>query len=322
MKSIPTIDPDRAVAAFDSASAMHASVAAALRGESFPHLGQSRMTARATRIGGRMPWPILRRIYARFGAAEGLRPDQLDRVDLAAIATWLADQIPSRPYPGVLLGSSNGAVAHLAGAMQIPWLPGTVLIPVRRTGDPTDIDAAMRFGLEVAGPLLRGNPDIVLHHMHDQIQDELMAAEMAYFRVKWSSLPEGYARFLAARLSPGAPVIMVEDTSTWPVVRISERHVFQPGAQGGVEPGEYLRRPRTPSPDDVAPESEWGAEPGFGAGVAQWCSDHGHPLVRLRSAVHRHRRTPWPARCGPGTDAAVRTINACSCRASCWATPG
>ncbi len=284
-----TLDPAQAVAAFDSASAMHASVAAALRGQSFPHLGQGRLAAHATRIGGRLPWPALRGVYARIGAAEGLRPQQLGTVDLAAVAGWLADQIPARSYPAVLLGSSNGALTHLAGAMQIPWLPGTMLVPVRRTGDPSDVEAAMRFGIDVAPPLLRRNPDIVLHHMHDQGQDELMAAKMAYFRVKWASLPDAYARFLTDRLAPGAPVIVVEDTSTWPVVRVGERHVFQPGAQGGVQPEEYLRRPRTPATDGVAPEAEWGAEPGFGAAVARWCVEHGHPLVTLH---YRGPQTP------------------------------
>ncbi len=277
-----TVDPPRAVAAFDSASAMHASVAAALRGQSFPHLGQGNLAAWATRIGGRAPWPVLRGIYARFGAAEGLRPQQLQTVDLAAVAGWLGDQVPARRYPAVLLGSSNGALAHLAGAMQVPWLPGTVLVPVRRTGDPSDVEAAMRFGIDVAAPLLDRNPDIVLHHMHDQVQDELMAAKMAYLRVKWASLPEAYARFLTDRLAPHAPVILVEDTSTWPVVRVGDRHVFQPGAQGGVDPEEYLRRPRTPTTDETAPEAEWGAAPGFGAGIARWCAEHGHPLVTLR----------------------------------------
>jgi hypothetical protein len=31
-----------------------------------------------------------------------------------------------------------------------------------------------------------------------------------------------------------------------------------------------------------APEAEWGADPGLGAAVADWCAAHDHPLVRLR----------------------------------------
>jgi hypothetical protein len=221
-------------------------------------------------------------VYARVGAAEGIPAGRLGDVDLATVAAWLTAQLPSMPYPAVLIGSSNGALTHLAAAMQVPWLPGTVLLPVARRHDPHDVDAALQFGRRTASPLLDRNPDVVLHHMHDQVQDELMAAEMAYFRLKWRRLPHAYRRFLQTSLQPGAPVVLVEDTSTWPVVRISERHVFQPGAQGGIRPEDYLGRPRTPTPDDVAPEAEWGAEPGLTNAVATWCAANNHPLIRIR----------------------------------------
>ena len=277
-----TLPAEKAFASFDSASAMHASVAAALRGQQFWHVGQSRFTAATTRIGGQLPWPLLRRIYARIGAAEGIRPGRVGDVDLDHVAGWLTEQVPPRSYPAVMIGSSNGALTHLAAAMQVPWLPGTVLLPVARRHDPHDVDAALQFGRQVAPPLLARNPDTVLHHMHDQVQDELMAAEMAYFRLKWRRLPEPYRAFLNQSLAPGAPLILVEDSSQWPVVRISDQHVFQPGAQGGIDPDAYLSRPRTPTPDDTAPEAEWGAEPEFGADVAAWCAAHQHPLIRIR----------------------------------------
>ena len=191
------------------------------------------------------------------------------------------DGLPRRRFPAVLIGSTNGALAHLAAAMQVPWLPGTVLIPVDRVADPQRPVDALRFGEQYARPLLVANPDVVLHHMHDQVQDELMVARMTYFRTKWRDLPAAYARYLAERLQPGAPVVLVEDRSSWPVVRVGERHVFQPGAQGGCRPEDYLRRPHTPVPDDAAPEAEWGAEPGLGEAVGRWCAVHGHPLIRI-----------------------------------------
>ncbi len=261
---------------------MHASVAAALRGQQFWHVGQGGLTAAATRLGGRLPWPLLRRIYARIGAAEGIPPGRVGDVDLEGVAAWLTAQLPSRTYPAVMIGSSNGALTQLAAAMQVPWLPGTVLLPVARRHDPHDVDAALEFGRRVAPPLLARNRTVVLHHMHDQVQDELMAAEMAYFRLKWQRLPEAYRTFLDAALAPGAPVILVEDSSHWPVVRVDDRHVFQPGAQGGLDPEGYLGRPRTPTPDDTAPEAEWGAEPDLTDDIAAWCAAHQHPLIRIR----------------------------------------
>jgi hypothetical protein len=275
------LDPGDVVASFDSATVLHAALAAALRGERFPNLGSGPVAALAVRVAGRLPWRSLRGIYTRVGASEGVDPARLGDVDLAALAARLAGGYPPRRYPAVLVGSSNGALAHLAAALQIPWLPGTVLVPVARRGDPHRPVDALRFGERVAPPLLARNPDVVLHHMHDQVQDELMVSRMTYFRVKWRELPAAYARFLAAHLRPGAPVVLVEDGSTWPVVRVGERHVFQPGAQGGVDPQAYLDRPHTPRPDAEAAEAEWGAEPALAASLARWCAARGHPLVRI-----------------------------------------
>lgn len=108
-----------------------------------------------------------------------------------------------------------------------------------------------------------------------------MVARMTYFRTKWLDLPAAYAQFLAERLMPGAPVLLVEDGSRWPVTRIGERHVFQAGAQGGRDPAYYLKKPHTPQPDEQAPEAEWGAAPELGEAVERWCRLHDHPLVRL-----------------------------------------
>lgn len=275
------VPPRKVVASFDSATVLHAATAAALEGKPFSHLGHSRLAAAGVRAAGRLPWALLRRVYARVGASEGLSPQRLADVDLAAVADWLAAGYPARRYPAVLIGSSNGALAHLAAAAQVPWLPGTVLVPVARTGDPARPDDALRFGEQVAGQLLERNPDVALHHMHDRVQDELMVAHMTYFRVKWQEMPEAYSRFLTRCLAPGAPVVVVEDESRWPVVRVAERHVFQVGAQGGVQPEAYLCQPHTPRPDDEAPEAEWGAHPGLGAAVQRWGDRHGHPVVRL-----------------------------------------
>lgn len=276
------LTPQDVVASFDSATVLHAGLAAALRGAPFPHLGHSAPAGAAIRVAGKLPWAVLRRLYTRIGASEGVDPRRLGEVDLAAVARWLVDGYPQRRYPAAFVGSSNGAIAHLAAALQVPWLPGTVLVPVSRVGDPQRPIDALRFGQRFAPPLLERNPDVVLHHMHDQVQDELMVARMTYFRTKWHALPETYQQFLTRSLAPGAPVVLVEDDSTWPVVHVAERHVFQTGAQGGLQPEDYLVQPHTPRPDDEAPEAEWGADPGLGTALAVWCAAHGHPLMRLR----------------------------------------
>ena len=273
--------PADSVAAFDSATALLAALSASLRGRPFPHVGQSGLYAPLVRAGGHLPWPLLREIYIRIGAAEGVNPNRLADLNLNAEARWLTDQYPRRRYPAILVGSSNGALAHLAAAIGAPWLPGTVLVPVVRVGDPDRPVDALRFGERHAPALLDRNPDVVLHHMHDQAQDELMVSRMTYFRTKWRSLPPAYVEFLESALLPDAPVVIVDDRSRWPVVRIGERHVFQPGAQGGLRPQDYLDRPHTPTPDEEAPEAEWGAEPEFTAAVADWARAHGRQVVTI-----------------------------------------
>jgi hypothetical protein len=269
-------------ASFDSASVLHAGLAAALHGRPFPHLGHSAAAGLGIRVASRLPWPLLRELYVRAGAAEGIDPRRVHEVDVGVVAQALVDAYPERRYPAVLVGSSNGAMTHLGAAMQVPWLPGTTLLPVARIGDPDRPGDALRFGARTAPGLLERNADVVLHHMHDQVQDRLMVSRMTYFRLKWRRLPVAYERFLSDALMAGAPVVIIEDESAWPVVRVGERHVFQTGAQGGYSPDEYLRDPHAPRPDDEASEAEWGADPELTTAMAAWCAAHGHPLVRVR----------------------------------------
>jgi hypothetical protein len=260
---VTDLRPDQVVASFDSASVLHAATVAALEGRPFPHLGNGRVTAAAIRLAGRLPWPVLRRIYTRIGASEGIDPGRLGDVDLGAVAAAFADAYPRRRYPAIMIGSSNGALANLAAAMQVPWLPTTVLVPVAHAGEHDHPDDALAFGARVAPPLLARNADVALHHMHDQVQDTLMSQRMTYFRLKWLRLPSAYLAFVHERLDPAGVLIMVDDRSTWPVTRVGPRHVFQAGGRGGVPPEGYLHRPRTPAPDEEAPESEWGLPASF-----------------------------------------------------------
>lgn len=95
--------PEDVVAAFDSATVLHGCVAA-LAGTSHPHLGNSALAGAAVRAAGRLPWPVLRRLYTRVGASEGVDVERLGGIDLDAVARMLADAVPARRYPGVLLG--------------------------------------------------------------------------------------------------------------------------------------------------------------------------------------------------------------------------
>jgi hypothetical protein len=276
-----TLAPKKVVASFDSASVLHAGIDAALRGRPFSNLGNPEPLGRLVRVAGRLPWPLLREVYRRVGGAEGIPPEKLADVDLSAVAASFAAGYPDRRYPAVFIGSSNGGLAHLAAAMQVPWLPQTVLVPVHRIGDPHRADQALEFGRNWGPRLLDANPDVVLHQMHDAAQDELMIARMAYFRLKWRALPDAYLSFLSERLAPGAPVYLVNDQISWPVTRVGERHWFQTGGLGGLAAEDHLAARYAPAPDVQAPEAEWGADPDFVDAVAGWCAAHDHPLITI-----------------------------------------
>jgi hypothetical protein len=276
------VPPQDAVASFDSASAFLESLARALQQRDFPHLGQSRRKVPLVLASRALPSGLRRRVYSIASGREGIRPDRLGDVDLADAADWVAGHYPERRFPAVLIGSSNGALTHLAATCGAPWLPQTLLVPVRRPkSDPRDIRAAMDFGVQHARRLLDANPDISLHHMHDHNQDWLTLSQMAYFRVKWLRLPEAYERFLRERLVPGSPVIVVRDRSTWPVKRIGDRHTFQLGAQGGMEPDDYLADPAAPKPDEEAAEAEWGFSGELLHAVRAWAAERGHPVLEI-----------------------------------------
>jgi hypothetical protein len=284
-----TVSPKDAVAAFDSASAFLASLARALEHQDFPYLGQSRLKVPLVHASRALPSPLRRRAYAIASGREGVPPEQLGGIDMEQVAAWVTAKYPDRAAPAVLLGSSNGALTHLAAACGIPWLPQTMLVPVRRPGaDPADYRGAADFGLRHAYRLLDDNPGVQLHHMHDASQDELSASQMAYFRVKWHRLPEAYRRFLEGSLRPGAPVLVARDTSTWPVTRYSDRHVFQVGARGGMAAEQYLEEPGVPAPDGTAPEAEWGfAEPLLGS-LRAWAESTQHPVVEIAYGHPQH----------------------------------
>lgn len=294
------VEPERAVAAFDSASAFLRATARALRGEDFARLGQGLVAGTGARLTALLPERLSSRVYTAAGAREGVPADRLGGVDTEAIAEWAVRHYTGNDYPAAFVGSSNGALTHLCAALGAPWLPQTTLVPVRwPDNDPDRPDLAREFGARVAPPLLERNPDVALHHMHDANQDRLMIAKMAYFRLKWLRLPEAYRRFLTERLAPGAPIVLVEDGSSWPVSRVAERHVFQTGARGGLQPEEYVHgspelsrfqraqgsprsAPVAPPVDEWAAEAEWGFAPELRADVASFAAGHTRPLYRLR----------------------------------------
>jgi hypothetical protein len=149
--------PGRAVASFDSASTFLRVLAQHLHGKGSPALGlgpAARTTSRVLPVVNKLPGGVREALYTWSGWSEAVPKDRVGDVDAEAIAAWAAGQYPRRRYPAVLIGSSSGAVAHLAALAGVPWLPQTFLVPVRhRRLDPDEPKTAMA-DLEPGGTVL------------------------------------------------------------------------------------------------------------------------------------------------------------------------
>jgi hypothetical protein len=287
------------VANFDSASAMMRATARFLAGRDFPTLGVRSPLEPIAPIVNSLPHWVRGQIYIWSGASEATPVGRIGEVSAERLSAWVASEYPPRQYPAAFVGSSNGALVHLACALGAPFLPQTFLIPVRRSGiDPDDPAADMAWGREPGRRLLDANPELQLHHMHDPNQDRLMIQRMTYFRVKRRALGHGYTSFLEERLRPGGTIFLVECERRWPVTTVGPRHYFQPGAMGGLEPDAYLhgspavadylarygsarRRWEPPPTDGEQPEAEWGFEPALRDDVEALAERRGYRLRRI-----------------------------------------
>jgi hypothetical protein len=231
---------------------------------------------------------------------EAIPSHRLGDVDVEETSRWVTNAYPQMQYPAAFVGSSSGALVHLAAALRLPWLPQTFLIGVRRPAmSPDEPKEDMEWGRENARPLLEANPDIQLHHMHDPNQDRLMIQYMTYFRYKRLKLGEAYESFLRNNLQPGGTIFTVECLRRWSTTRIGARHYFQFGALGGATPEEFLhgservaayleryksdrRKWDAPTPDsDDMPEAEWGFEPTLLEDIERFALRNGFKVRRI-----------------------------------------
>lgn len=288
--------PD-ALANFDSSTTFLRALARYLRGEDFPNLGLApRAVAPAVALGNHLPRRVRQSIYTRAGGNEGVSPDALADVNVETFRRWVVEQYPERGYPAIVIGSSSGAVIHLAALLGVPWLPQTFLVPVRRDCDPGAATADLEWGRSPGNALLDANPDVRLHRMHDPNQDHLLISRLGYFRVKSCRLGRAYERFLDTVLEPGGTIVVAECDLQWPTTRVDDRHVFQFGGVGGISPQEYLEgsdrvaafldrqgasRWNPPTPDEYRPEAEWGFEPSLRTDVTRVADERGYRVKRL-----------------------------------------
>lgn len=297
--------PQRIVAGFDSATAMLRALSSYNTGEDVPLAGEAPgalegAVAAVAGLANKAPRRLKEKAYAASGWAEAVPPDRVQEIDSDELAAWVTKHYPHKQAEVAFVGATNGALTHLAAALEAPWLPQTLLIPVRRGGvPPEDASADLKKMRPVGETLVESNPDWRLHHMHDPNQDRLMIAGMCYFRVKWLRLPDAYRAYLRRALAPGGTLVVSDCAMRWPTTRVSERYVFQHGGFGGATLEElrhgservrgFLRAHDSdytefvaPEPDGDSPEAEWGFASEMLDDLQELADEEGWTLRRLR----------------------------------------
>jgi hypothetical protein len=305
------VKPPSYIANFDSASAMVRATARYLKGKDFPALGLGAPVKYPPRIAKRLPRRAREIAYAYNSAGEAIRPSFAGRVNDEAVARWITSTYPKRYYPAAVVGSSSGALVHLAAALGMPWLPQTYLIGIRQPdAHPDEPRRGLEKSLKPGRKLLESNPDLQLHVMHDPNQDRLTLTRMQYFRVKWRRMPDTYRRWLSDVLPAGGTLFISECRRTWPQTKVDDRFYYQFGALGGATEEEFFtggprveeylrhyqsdrgRRPRRnrgeimtrwdpPAPDGDFPEAEWGFEPAVTDDLLELAAEHRWNVRRI-----------------------------------------
>ncbi|KAI9372359.1 hypothetical protein BJX61DRAFT_542768 [Aspergillus egyptiacus] len=317
------------IADFDSASSMLRAIGRYLHFRDFPQLGVPTSLASAMPLINWLPSYLRDTVYATVGASEAT-DDVASTFDAESITQSVTAHFPAhQKYPAVAIGSTNGALTHLYAAMGIPWLPQTLLMPVKRPQAAAirhgqlDMTAEMQWGRAAGQTLLEANPEIELYHMADPNQDQLMISRMAYFRVKFLKLTQAYKRFLLDSLEAHGTIILVRCGLNWSSTKVADRHYFQSGAVGGLEPKEYIhgspavkrfidshkfpvtamgesisQKHKTdwnaPAPDCEAPEAEWGYAPRLTDDIVAFAKEHGFK-VRYLDYHHPEDASPLVA---------------------------
>lgn len=292
--------PPRGIARFDSAAGMAQALAACLHGERFSSPSQSPLLDSLMPPINLLPKRQREWVYTVGGMSEGIRERDAQGLDVEGISEWIAGLYPQRRYEAAFIGSSNGALMHMAAALRLPWLPQTFLTPVRAPfSDPDDAQRGFHDGLRITDAMLRADPRIAVHHMQDPNQDRLMLSAMSYFRLKHRALPLAYREFLLRSLAPNATIYINACTRDWPVTRTGDRSFYQFGAVGGATEdeyfsgssrvAEYLRRYGSkrshwspPAPTQRAPEAEWGYDEALTASILDLAKEKNWRVVEMR----------------------------------------
>ncbi len=281
-------DPPIAVEGFDSGTRVVREVAEALTGvgrsilECYPwgsrtFLGLVSLFPSETRI---------RLIEWGTRLSVGHDAEDADRLRVDALPRWCVDQYPQddRRYEAIVVGSPNGAVAHLAALLGAPFLTTSFGLTFRRpTIDTEDHLAYFESSREVVDSILSTNGDdgfeLIVHY--DPLHDRSLVRSVDFVRVKLRTLPACYREFIARHLAPGGRLILIDCAYAWPQYELRSRAYVQIGGLGGIAPETFLERWPLELPLLTRRESEWGCPAGFAASASRFAADHGIETIEI-----------------------------------------
>jgi hypothetical protein len=207
-------------------------------------------------------------------------------VDVDDLVRWCVDQYPDdRRYDMILVGSPNGAVAHLAALLDAPFLTTSFGLTFRHpTIQAADRTAYVESARAAIRSIRTANPDggyeLIAHY--DPLHDRSLVEVAAFVRIKLTELPAAYVTFIERHLAPDGQLILIDCTYSWPQVTLGEGAFLQVGGLGAIASEEYLER----WADDLQAfdrrESEWGCPEPFAGSVVQWARDRGIDFVEIR----------------------------------------
>src|SRR3954465_9387076 len=102
------------IARFDSAAAIVQAIGSFLHGRDVASLSGSPLLDRAMPMVNHLPVRLSEWVYSIGGRTEAVNRARVRKLDFDRIADWITGLLPARSYPGIFIGSSNGALVHLA----------------------------------------------------------------------------------------------------------------------------------------------------------------------------------------------------------------
>ncbi|HEX6498309.1 MAG TPA: hypothetical protein VF054_04670 [Micromonosporaceae bacterium] len=250
-----------------------AATSRALRGADCHDLAGAPVLART----GVLPAPLSRLVVGRAAARATVPARHLCELDPESVAEWIVGHYRRDDYPAVVIGSPHGGAVHLAVALGAPWLPAAFEVVAEwPDAGANNCAGALAHGIATAQPLLDRHTPVTLRQIHDPVSRPAQTSAGITVQVRWQQAPYPYLEFLSTRLAPDAPLLVVRDTTTWPVINVGDRYSFQLGGpESGMSPSGFYReqpalwrvaerRGRTRhGPTHVTAYCERGVEPGL-----------------------------------------------------------